>query len=207
MGEVTLNPLECALDEAQALHRQVDALQAENAKLREEAERAWRAAERLCQAFDGPCRDDGTTIYKPCPMGERDEECVYGQLQRDLRELGGGGVMCNSNKAGETTTVNAIVYDVGHVAVLMPDERPIKHVVLEAPAERGMVGDLTWRYYIPESYAATLANENAKLRELCKKLYRLADESYVPFKDVNPWMNEFDNAIRAMRELGIEVDE
>lgn len=48
--------------------------------------------------------------------------------------------------------------------------------------------------------------DNAKLRELCKKLYRLADESYVPFKDVNPWMNEFDNAIRAMRELGIEVD-
>jgi arginine deiminase len=47
--------------------------------------------------------------------------------------------------------------------------------------------------------------ENAKLRELCKKLYRLADESYVPFKDVNPWMNEFDNAIRAMRELGVEV--
>ena len=58
------------------------------AKLRELAERAWKSAERLCQAFDGPCRDDGVTIYKPCPMGERDEECVYGQLQRDLRELG-----------------------------------------------------------------------------------------------------------------------
>lgn len=73
--------------------------------------------------------------------------------------------MCSSNEDGETTTVNAIVYDVGHVAVLMPDERPIKHVVLEAPAERGMVGDITWRYYIPESYAAALANENAKLRQ------------------------------------------
>lgn len=60
----------------------------ENAKLRELAERAWKTAERLCQAFDGPCRDDGVTIYKPCPMGERDEECVYGQLQRELRELG-----------------------------------------------------------------------------------------------------------------------
>ena len=63
-------------------------LQTENAKLRELAEKAWKAAERLCQAFDGPCRDDGVTTYKPCPMGERDEECVYGLLQRDLRELG-----------------------------------------------------------------------------------------------------------------------
>ena len=35
MGEVTLNPLECALNEAQALRGQVDALQAENAKLLE----------------------------------------------------------------------------------------------------------------------------------------------------------------------------
>lgn len=34
MNEVTLNPLECALNEAQALRRQVDALQAENAKQR-----------------------------------------------------------------------------------------------------------------------------------------------------------------------------
>lgn len=57
-------------------------------RLRELAERAWKTAERLCQAFDGPCSDDGVTIYKPCPMGERDEECVYGQLRRELRELG-----------------------------------------------------------------------------------------------------------------------
>lgn len=63
-------------------------LQQENDQLRELAERAWKTAERLCQAFDGPCSDDGVTIYKPCPMGERDEECVYGQLQRELRELG-----------------------------------------------------------------------------------------------------------------------
>ena len=60
----------------------------ENAKLLGLAERAWKTAERLCQAFDGPCRDDGVTIAKPCPMGERDEECVYGQLQRELRECG-----------------------------------------------------------------------------------------------------------------------
>ena len=63
-------------------------LKDENAKLRELAERAWKTAERLCQAFDGPCRADDVTAYKPCPMGERDEECVYGQLQRELREFG-----------------------------------------------------------------------------------------------------------------------
>lgn len=67
---------------------EIHPLLAENAKLRELAERAWKSAERLCQAFDGPCRDDGVTIAEPCPMGERDEECVYGQLQRELRELG-----------------------------------------------------------------------------------------------------------------------
>lgn len=81
----TITELRGALQVASVDYRH---LQAENAKLREEAEKAWRAAERLCQVFDGPCRDDGVTIYKPCPMGERDEECVYGQLQRELRELG-----------------------------------------------------------------------------------------------------------------------
>lgn len=63
--------------------------------------------------------------------------------------------------------------------------------------------------YITKDAALLYLNEidadNAKLRELCKKLYRLADESYVPFRYANLWMNEFDNAIRAMRELGIEV--
>ena len=65
-----------------------DDLKSENAKLRELAEKAWKAAERLCQAFDGPCRSDGVTIYEPCPMSGRDEECIYGQLQRELRECG-----------------------------------------------------------------------------------------------------------------------
>lgn len=41
MSEVTLNPLECALDEAQAFRRQADALKAENAKLRELMADAW----------------------------------------------------------------------------------------------------------------------------------------------------------------------
>lgn len=63
-------------------------LMRENAKLRELAERAWKTAERLCQAFDGPCSDDGVTIAKPCPMDGRDEECIYGQLQKELLELG-----------------------------------------------------------------------------------------------------------------------
>lgn len=77
-------------DEKEFIIDHVTRMQAENAKLRELAERAWKSAERLCQAFDGPCRDDGVTIYKPCPMGERDEECIYGQLQRELRECGVG---------------------------------------------------------------------------------------------------------------------
>lgn len=63
-------------------------LKAENARLRELAGRAWKTAERLCQAFDGPCSADDVTSYDPCQMGERDEECVYGQLQRELRECG-----------------------------------------------------------------------------------------------------------------------
>ena len=44
MSDVTLNPLECALDEAQALRGQVDALQAENAKLKQELEAVGTAA-------------------------------------------------------------------------------------------------------------------------------------------------------------------
>ena len=52
-----------------------------------------------------------------------------------------------------------------------------------------------------------LKADNAKLRELCKTLYQLADESYVPLKSVNRWMDDFEKAICAMRELGIEVDE
>ena len=66
----------------------MDTLAAENAKLRELAERAWKAAEMFCQAWDGPCHADGVSIMPPCPMDERDELCVYGLIQRDLRELG-----------------------------------------------------------------------------------------------------------------------
>ena len=60
----------------------------ENAKLRELAEKAWKAAEMLCQAWEGPCHADGVSIMPPCPMDERDELCVYGLIQRDLRDLG-----------------------------------------------------------------------------------------------------------------------
>lgn len=75
-------------EDADRVKARLDQLHAENDRLRELAEKAWKAAEMLCQAFEGPCRDDGTTIYKPCPLGERDELCVYGWIQRDLRELG-----------------------------------------------------------------------------------------------------------------------
>jgi len=58
------------------------------AKLREQAEKTWKVAEKLCQAWDGPCHADGVSIKPPCPLDERDELCVYGLIQRDLRDLG-----------------------------------------------------------------------------------------------------------------------
>lgn len=58
------------------------------AKLRKQAEKAWKAAEMLCQAWEGPCHADGVSIKPPCPLDERDELCVYGLIQRDLRDLG-----------------------------------------------------------------------------------------------------------------------
>lgn len=45
---------------------------------------------------------------------------------------------------------------------------------------------------------ANLRKENAKLRKLCKTLYQLADESYVPFGSANRWMDDFAKAICAM---------
>lgn len=80
--------LEDAAENDRLTTHEFNQLEEERDKLRELAEMAWKAAERLCQAFDGPCRADDVTIYKPCPMGERDEECIYGQLQGELRECG-----------------------------------------------------------------------------------------------------------------------
>lgn len=67
---------------------ELERLLVENARLRELAEKAWKAAEMLCQAWNGPCHADGASIKPPCPLDERDELCVYGRIQRDLRELG-----------------------------------------------------------------------------------------------------------------------
>lgn len=77
-------------DAIDGLGVKIENFQSENAKLRELAEKAWKVAEMLCQAWDGPCHDDGVSIKPPCPMDERDELCVYGLIQRDLRELGIG---------------------------------------------------------------------------------------------------------------------
>ena len=74
-------------DESMAWDR-VRKAETENARLRELAEKAWKAAEMLCQAWEGPCRADGASIKPPCPLDERDELCVYGLIQRDLRDLG-----------------------------------------------------------------------------------------------------------------------
>jgi len=75
-------------EDADRVKAKLDQLNAENARLRELAEKAWKAAEMLCQAWDGPCHADGVSIKPPCPLDERDELCVYGLIQRDLRDLG-----------------------------------------------------------------------------------------------------------------------
>ena len=74
-------------DESVAWDR-VRKAEAENARLLKLAEKAWKVAEMLCQAWDGPCHADGVPIKPQCPMDERDELCIYGLIQRDLRELG-----------------------------------------------------------------------------------------------------------------------
>ena len=62
----------------------------ENAELRELAERAYKAARMMCEAWEGPCQSnsDVPSWRVPCPTDERDEQCVFGQLERDMRELG-----------------------------------------------------------------------------------------------------------------------
>lgn len=47
--------------------------------------------------------------------------------------------------------------------------------------------------------------ENAKLRELCADMFKLAGEVYVPFEDADDWMARDGDIERRMRELGIEV--
>ena len=63
---------------------------AENDKLRELAVRAYKAARMMCEAWDGPCQNNSDVLSwgVPCPADERDEQCVFGQLERDMRELG-----------------------------------------------------------------------------------------------------------------------
>lgn len=67
-----------------------DQLKAENEMLRELAVRAYKTARMMCEAWDGPCQSnsDVPSWRVPCPTDERDEQCVFGQLERDMRELG-----------------------------------------------------------------------------------------------------------------------
>lgn len=55
---LTLNPLECALNEAQALRMQVNALQAENAKLRELCKEWYRFAREIFDEYVGEPESD-----------------------------------------------------------------------------------------------------------------------------------------------------
>lgn len=64
MSEVTLNPLERALDEAQAFRSQADALRAENAKLRE----------LVIEVFNCARRGD---ICETCKVNNDGYACVY----------------------------------------------------------------------------------------------------------------------------------
>lgn len=56
-------------------------------------------------------------------------------------------------------------------------------------------------------YVGKLESENAKLRELCADMFKLAGEGYVPFEDADDWMARDGDIERRMRELGIEVRE
>ena len=87
-GSEVASIMRYAADTIWQLRDDLQRTNAENASLRELAEKTWKVAEKLCQAWDGPCHADGASIKPPCPLDERDELCVYGQLQRDLRELG-----------------------------------------------------------------------------------------------------------------------
>ena len=77
-------------DESREWREVAERAQAENAELRELAVRAYKTARMMCEAWDGPCRSnsDVPSWRVPCPTDERDERCVFGQLERDMRELG-----------------------------------------------------------------------------------------------------------------------
>ena len=72
------------------IEQEMTSLRSENAKLRELAVRAYKAARMMCEAWDGPCQNNSDVLSwgVPCPTDERDEQCVFGQLERDMRELG-----------------------------------------------------------------------------------------------------------------------
>lgn len=96
MSEVALNPLECALNEAQALRRQVDELLAENAELRDvEKSRRWIAQmlgeqtarvvnlqELVRDMFDGMCDHDHCYICSHWQEGYNG--CEYHVRMREM---------------------------------------------------------------------------------------------------------------------------
>ena len=74
-----------AYELARELGENIEKLKAENEKLRGLAEREWIAAEMLCQAWEGPCSAGTASTMESCPL---DGLCIYGSIQRDMRELG-----------------------------------------------------------------------------------------------------------------------
>lgn len=72
------------MDEAADTIENLRMLWVENAKLRMRVARVWGVAERLCRAFPGSC---DSSEPDSCPIGEHSEDCVCGQLERDMQEI------------------------------------------------------------------------------------------------------------------------
>ena len=85
--------------------------------------------------------------------------------------------------------------DAFHTLYKLSQDVNVEHAELMAQAMK----------WVHKEKVEPLEAENAKLRELCVGLYKLADESYVPFVSVNKWVDEIVDIERRMRELGIEV--
>lgn len=60
----------------------------ENLQLRELLGRAFRSAQELCDALEYENNENGCMCRQSCPLAKRDDACIYGTLEREMRELG-----------------------------------------------------------------------------------------------------------------------
>lgn len=67
----------------------MDAVKAENAKLRKTLRRCYMSAATLCDLWDGPCRStEKSYVMWPCPLSDNKNACVRKGLKRACRKLG-----------------------------------------------------------------------------------------------------------------------